>query len=430
MKYSGRKKIYFKADFTSGADFSLDEVRDGKSGADLSGFDYSDGSLKKGYGIASCELGEAFIDGLWLYRKDGGIPMWAKNGTVKYSSKEIGNVSIAGMEVVGETRGINLKHRGVDTVLIFSEGGKLYWWNGEDAPKASALESVTSVEVYDSRVFASVRGSERLYYSTMSNPIAFAESSGGGYLDLSDDRGGINRLISFSGNLFVFKDYGIVRISERETGGFSVHSLYLEGGRIYPDTICLCGDVIVFMTDSGFYRFNGSSVKPVMKEIFSLVLPSANASAAYHDGKYFLAAESSEGTVLICYDFSCVTLTRNIGIKKLYPMGDRLCCLSNAVLGEIAKTGSYFGNPLPKRWVSSTMDFGTSRIKCLRSVLIGTSCPVTLTVTADGVTRSYDMDESRQEVALNLRGKRISFGIHTTQTEVCISPPIVCYSVV
>jgi len=430
MKYIGRKKIYFKTDFSLGADFSLDEVRKSKSATNMSGFDHTDGTLKKGYGISPSTFAESGCSGMWIYNNGNNTPMWSINGVVKYKDETQNTNVVAGISTVGNTYGINYKHKGDDTILIYSDGGKLYWWKGQDTPESSDLECINSLEVFDKRVFASVKGSSVLHYSTLNSPLAFGQSAGGGSMDLSDEKGEINKIIAFNDSLYVFKSYGIVKVNDLASGDYSVFNLYLGGGKIYSDTICKCGNVIMFMTDAGFCKFNGSSISYVMPEIFPAILPNEQASAAYHSGKYFLASKTKNGTILICYDFSSAVITQNIGITKLYPMGEVLCCLTNLMVGEVAKTGKYFNSNLPKKWQSAVMDFDTSRIKCIRSVMIKNTCKFTFTITIDGKSYEYDMGPDRQEINVNLRGKYVSFAISTANTDVYICPPVICYSVV
>jgi len=425
MKYSGRKKLYFKPDFTKGVDYGRSEYRQDDAAVDLSGFDYADGSLRTGYGIVAGDLVESGSKGVWMYRKDDTV-MWAKDGVVKYKDADGNTQILGGISVSGHTYGVNLKAKGKDTIVIYSENGTVYWWDGEKAHASTLTEPIVSVEAFDSRIFVAVKGDERLFYSSPYNPVNFTEEG----LDMSGEQGAINKIIAFRDGLYMFMDYAVYRITKSESYGYGVNKLYLEGGKIYADTACVCGNTMIFMTDSGFYSFGGSALKPVMKEIFPLIDSSQGASAAYHDGKYFLSAKTTEGTVLVCYDFEHATLTKNIGVGRLFCIGDRLFCYTNSMLGEVVKNGSYYGNPIPKRWVSPTMDFGTSRLKCIRSVWLSVECPITFTVSVDGVKHEFVADQNTTEIRMNLRGKRISFSIFASGLEALVHPFTVCYSVV
>lgn len=429
MKYSGRKKNYIKMSFKKGADFSVDaSCLDLSKAADESGFDCSDGSLENGWGVATTYV-DGTASGMWMFRKGDGIPMWSAGSKVLYKTSLISVAqTLDNVSVSGNAYGVNFKYNGDDAILIYSDEGSLYLWDGVNKAVQLQAAGISSLAVYDDKIFAAKKDSNELLYCSASDPTQFGGDECKS-IDISDDRGNITKIIPFLEYLFVFKDYGITRITALSGGEFKLENLFLEGGKIYPGTVCLCGNAIIFMADSGFYSFNGRTAKPILKELFPLIRPSQLTSAAYMSGKYFLSASSDGGRILAVSNLESFNITRNIGITLLFPMEGNLLCLTNSMVAEVVRTGKYYHNIIPKRWVSPAYDFGTSALKHIRSVSIRTEGEITFTVTADGVSRAFRFDKDG-EANVNLRGKYITFRIDSTAETVKITAPIICYSVI
>ena len=133
----------------------------------------------------------------------------------------------------------------------------------------------------------------KLWFSTSLDPLDWTVSiDGGGYIEFSKDNGAIKKVLSFMGYLYVFREYGIERVSTYgDQTEFEVRCLYSCSDRIYHDTVCVCGDKILFLSEKGLHAFDGASVTKIGGVIESedFIGKGDEAVATYYKGNYMLA---------------------------------------------------------------------------------------------------------------------------------------------
>ena len=82
----------------------------------------------------------------------------------------------------------------------------------------------------------------------------------GGFIELVDERGECNKVLSFNDYVYIIREHGISRLSAYgEQEEFSVTHLFLSTDKIYHNTAVLCGDRILMLCSDGVYSFNGYS---------------------------------------------------------------------------------------------------------------------------------------------------------------------------
>lgn len=254
-------------------------------------------------------------------------------------------------------------------------------------------------------------------------------------LDFSDDRGDLNKIISFNDYLYLFRDFGITKVSAyAKDEEFAVSHIYKSSGYIYPETVVEMGDQVYFLEGEKLKSFDGLNVKDLSIECLSLLKGQDNryANAQVFDGKYFLACrgkfddenvgceESSFGyknNLLIVYDIAKkqVDILRGVDIRQMLALNNHLkskliACFYNdhkAQIGQLTRNGKVFGNKQPAKWKSGKLDFDAmGRRKLVKEILITSlgDCQITLRSEEGAKTYCVKGGENQQKISTKLFG--------------------------
>lgn len=333
-----------------------------------------------------------------------------------------------------------------DTLLLSGDGDDLVIITGSGVQRNEDAPKIVSCCSHYGRLFA-ITSSERgtLVYSDNTDILTFTDELCQN-LDFSDERGDLNKIISFNDYLYIFRDYGITEVSiyglDQE---FAVSHLYFSNSYIYPNTIAVCGDEIIFLDSSGLKVFNGSSVKkldcPLCDKI--KLFRQQYAYAEYFDGKYFLACklDFQDGNVIGCenyadgylnntlliYDIAKETceVVRGVDIKMLLtlpsPYKTKLvACFNNEFKGKIGQLtidGKIFGNNLEKCWQSAFTDLGESgTLKKIKSFIVKSENPCSIKIESDLCTKTFDIGgkETSEMIYANVTGHEFRVSIFCT----------------
>ena len=403
----------------------------------ISGFSFEDGALKDGYGIESSAIKDYMVRGIWLYRRGGEeILMYATGeGYVMYF-RGGENRLLTGVRFTGKPFGVNYRLGDEDVILICSSEDKMAVWNGSDpAYTVDGSPYIGSMAVHYERMFVtSPRCRDTLLFSDDLDPTNWNVSlSEGGRIVLADERGGLNKVISLGNYLYVFRDFGISRVTAYgDQTQFTVANLFVSSGRIFAPTVVLCGDTVVFLASDGLYAFDGNETRKILKEVSPLIEPDEEACAAYSEGKYYLSARSKEGkrVILVYEKGGGYDITQNIAVAAVYAAG-KVYCLSDGMVGEITKRGHYFGLGFSKLWRSPYGDMGTDKLKLIKEISLVTHGPLTVKITADGRSRSFVLRSGAlpQRIKVNMMGRLVGFEIKATGTNTYVTKPYIHYYV-
>lgn len=182
---------------------------------------------------------------------------------------------------------------GEDVLLIASRTG-FYVLNDMELTLIEDAPDLLHFCLHGERAFGATENEAyKLWFSTSLNPSDWTISiDGGGYIEFSKDNGAIKKVVSFMGYLYVFREYGIERIATYgDQTEFEVRCLYSCTDRIYHNTVCVCGDKILFLSEKGLHAFDGVSVSKISGVIESedFIGRGDNAVATYYKGNYMLA---------------------------------------------------------------------------------------------------------------------------------------------
>lgn len=304
--------------------------------------------------------------------------------------------------------------------------------------------------VHYERLFATVDGEKSsVWFSDDLDPTNWDVSlEGGGYIEIMGEKGSLLKVIRFNDYVYVFRSYGISRITAYgEQTDFSVITLYTSSGKIYPETVSVCGDRIIFLAQDGIYSFDGLKTYKILGGVFPLLEGENNSAAvsAYFNGRYYLACRARYGggddgmvnNTLLEYDIaknSC-SLIKGVDISSLTVIAaESFCDLAIAVRGEesgqaaaLCAEGAYFSTPLLKCWKTPTADFGCpDKYKLIREIYIGTKTDITVSVNTENFSRLlYFKGGGISRAKVGVRCKRLSLEFYCGEGEAKISRPLI-----
>lgn len=321
IKYSKKKYATFSNGINTDYDSNLLPV---KYSPNTYNFNFLEGALTDGIGVTTPKfryLIEALedtkelispttyhIEGCWLF------PVWVDNRT-RYSSfiiiysaegkmyyntlhNQSGEMHLIEDFVLSEKPIVtSYKLNGVDTLIIVNETDGMFTWTlNEGITKIENAPKISSMCVHYERLFVTTFGEKRsIMFSDDLNPVNFnISATEGGFIEMVDDFGRLNKVLSFEGCLYVFRDYNIARvIAYGDQNEFSVSQLYVSNGKIFDQTICICGNKIMYLASDGIYMFNGSSSTRLDLNINKMFKGVTNqyARAGYSNGYYYLACK-------------------------------------------------------------------------------------------------------------------------------------------
>ena len=337
-------------------------------------------------------------------------------------------------------KAISYRLGGKDVLILASETDNLVVYDGENYPyEVLDAPKISSMDIHFERLFVTTTNEKaRVLFSDDLDPTNWSiDLSEAGFIEMVDERGALNRVVSFNDYLYVFRDYGISRLTAfGDQEGFSVSHLFVSSAKIYPETVTVCGDQILFLASNGLYSFNGYTTTKILSEL-SAMFASANdcAHGAYFCGKYYLSlnmkfdkrAEFDESgfscNCLLEYDLKQkkYQLTRGVdvvhiqpicvaGVEKLY-LCARVISSEKYMVVELDRSGSFLGEPLVKVWRTDYFGFGKNqRNKVLRNFSATIAGSVQLKVLSDsGDSKTYDLESGNVSVNMLLFGSKFAF---------------------
>lgn len=463
LKIPQRAKYKKRVGAFSGIDVKHDQsVVDFSSATQCYNFDITSGALRDGYGIAEHALVPKAADRYFVYRYynneagayvDQYIYRLPSSGYYRvYDSYTGAERYLTGKNIPASAHMINYRLNSEDVLLISSEGNKLMYWDGTRVNDCENTPMISSMALHYERLFVTSREDPtKVFFSDDLDPTNFSiGASEGGFIELLDERGEMNMVMSFAGYVYIFRDHGITRVTAyADQAEFSVNNLFVSAGRIYPESIARCGDRIMFVASDGVFAFDGYSCVRILSALDGLIAGGAVKASAFFDGKYYLSCRmnfSGDDVVgcetgeyaangLLVYDIAtgAYSISRGLDIDFMnavtYDGEDLFVAHDSAGMGVVTRCGKRFDAPLPKKWQSPSSDFGSfERKKSVREVHIDSTVPLTLTVECDGRARTAAVDKGRRVVRPHIGGKSVAVSVETTGTGCNIAPFTVVYS--
>lgn len=449
---------------------------------------FSDGALKTGLGFEDFKLPD--MDGdlnvchimdfaeqidevqeLWLDR-------WYNNNTNKYYYQLLltdsqntlygvvipdimeGFVMIKSIKLQNKTVtfGRNYRIENLDSSIFFTDQGMVYLTYSGEQVFTNVPAMISCVVHYGNFFGITNTNRNTLVYTTNLN-LKEWDNEQSSTIEFLDNRGAFTKLILFNDYVYLFREYGITKISLYSSkDNFSFTHLYSSTSRIYENSVCVCGDVVVFVTRDGIYEFNGNSVKKVLMQLDGYVkkFDNTNCCSACLDGKYYFATycnfddeievgcegATCKNNIMLEYDIQRdeVDILRGVDIRRLLaidtPLITKLCACfygdNKQRVGELNHSGKVFENTPLKTWESVTSDLGEfGKRKHIKEVFLTCVYDCKLEIESDEEKKIFDLkgQKNEQRMQVSVFGKQFKFVFKTENQNIEIRKPVVVFGV-
>ncbi len=336
---------------------------------------------------------------------------------------------------------VNYNYKSEDVLLVADEQLGMFIVRADRVSYLDKAPKLTSIAVHNERVFGTLNEKKnQVWFSDDFDPNNWTISSTeAGYIDFSDDLGNAIKVVSFLNYLFVFRDYGIMRLTAYgDQNDFLMKKVFTDTGRIYKNSIVSCGDKIMFCAEDGVYAFDGYEAVKVGKE-FPKITDKKTVCAGYLDNKYYLACKLAQpgdlkNDSVIRFD----TETKDISVLADVQVAG-FCCLKSAKdatllcyftgdnknkLGMMSESGKVFETITTKIYESPENTLGSPYYKTIRGASVFTKYPITLKVILDGKEYKFNIaaKDTQQYIPIEKCGIRVKFEIEAQTAHAYVSP--------
>lgn len=448
-----RKKITVKSFAGGMVDETDEKVSDLSKASLIYNFDYSSGVLKSGTGASPYSdnytmtaLKDIYPAGIHYYKRfnqskndyEDRLIYFCSDNHLYYVNLKGGEFKkIEGVFFVQNPLSIHYNYLDKD-VLLLTNQSKLYYLDDETLYEIKGAPIITSLCVHKERVFVTTSGDgTSLWFSDDFNPTNWAISlNEAGFIKFSDDLGKLLKVVSFLDYVYVFREYGISRVTAYgDQEEFATDNLYGKVGKIFGNSVTDVGDYIVMITSSGIYKFNGLDSTKILGEFdrFLQGVDNTKAKGVYHGNNLYyklnMKFDGNVETVFLTYNTATnkAHISRNMNINDIVFCGGNInkVMFANNIGPRVAyldSSGTYLQVPSKKEWISAYSDLGVSgKNKFLQKVSIYTKNPITLTVTCDNKQLVYKIKGGGyNEVYPSMKGElfRVSIQEKTSSPEI------------
>lgn len=306
---------------------------------------------------------------------------------------------------------LEYKKDGLDSILISANDKLIVWSTGRTPYELTNVPTITSMCVYNDVLYCTIAGeTDNIWYTSNLNPETVGSvSDTTNYVSLSDERGGCRKILTFKENVYVFRDYGISRLNTYVKKAPTYNQIYLSNSKIYPNTVVVCGDCIVFMTNDGLYKFNGTSVSKIGVLPQKLIAAANNYACATNlQDKYYLALKvnfddqqiigceansemKNNALVELNLQDNAFQILRGIDIKDMLALKaefeEKIIVTFNSTnkdkIAEITNDGKCFDEILPKAYYSNCIVQDDLTDITIRKMIIESSKGVEVAIITD-----------------------------------------------
>lgn len=395
-------------------------------------------------------IGFKMINDFLMFKKeDGNVYLTNLYGTY-------GAILPLGVKFTQDVNTFNLKMKKIDAILMQTSKDGIVTYNAESNPfKRDTIPNFVDLCYYKDKMFIVFEGEQKTLRISndleILNQVAELRAKEV-EKEFSDERGRIEKLISFCGYLYLIREYGITKITcYEDSDQINISHVYTSGSKIYAKTVCDCGDKLVMLTRNGLFEMDGTTCKQIPTKLneFLKQVKSDNVIASYRAGVYYLACRidyrdaekvgceletNYVNNTLVAFnvnDYS-YSISRGIDIKGLRTIQshsfDKVIVWFNGTdsykLGQITESGQRFNNSLKRTWCSPLSDLGYSnKTKCVNwvSLCSKNDCTLTIFTASDSQTIYIKGQNGVMRFPVNLKGEQIGIKIDSYSKENYIS---------
>jgi len=440
-------------------------------------FNVKKGALTNGYGFSELQLPNFYdenfrtiippaspVKKLWHYKyfdttlnkPSHALVMYCENGDIQtclfYDDSPFCRTILQSVLSSSIPNAINYKLNSVDSMIFSSESDGVWKYaRNHVCEKVEDAPHIKSMCLHYERLFAVVGGERnRLAFSANLDPTDWSQDlSSGGFIEMQDERGALAQVVSFNDYVYVFRDYGVSKVSAYgDQTDFSVSHLFVSSVKLYGNTVTVCGNKILLLARDGLHSFDGYSTQKLNLGIDSLFkgVENDNACGVYYNNKFLLACRLNfaDGEKVGCENYEAgyvnnalieldlsngdLSITRGVDIASMLVLDDEkftkvVACFNGehaGKLGELNETGIVFGTPLAKKWVSPKSNMGyPTKIKHIKECLIKTKSDCKVKIATEKQTKEFNVlgKDTSQRILLNMSGEQIEVGFETSSAE-------------
>ncbi len=345
-----------------------------------------------------------------------------------------------------------------DGMAFFSNEGMLYLTANSEGQYENVPSMISCVVHYDNFFGITNKNRNALVYTKNLNLKNWQEE-GNSTIEFLDDRGMFTKLVAFNDYVYLFREYGITKISLYSSkNDFSFTHLYTSSSKIFENSICVCGDVVLFATRDGIYSFNGNSVNKLNEkfDVYFEDIDNTHCCSACNNGKYYFATKCKfpdeervgceEGdyvnNVLFEIDVNDFSLNilRGVDIRQLLridnPYMSKLCACfygdNKQRVGELVMSGQTFASANKKCWTSFKTDLGfEGKCKKIKEIFLTTSSELDVEIESDSETKilHFSPCENLQRQCVSIKGQIFQFSFKTNDAKCDIKKPKIVFDV-
>ena len=331
---------------------------------------------------------------------------------------------------------------GTDVIIFSKSGGGIYIYDGTTTTAVNDAPIITSMCFHNERLFVTTGGADNaLWFSDDFDPTNWNVSlTEAGFIDLNDFRGDMKRVVSFGDYLYVFRTFGITRITAySDQRLFSAANVFQSSGKIYEKSITVCGNCILFMASDGLYRFDGVSATKISGKLSNYLVPEFDeVKGQYYNGYAYILVLTKSGDTSLrqvlridpkTLDASFMTvalkdLTLISSEKKYALLG---VAYGYSEICEVCPECKFLGNNPKILWRNKESDFDIPSVKTLTKVTLYVDKPIKLRAIADGVKHEYALEGSTLPTVVkpNIRGVKFCLEVEGTSDGTTVSEPTI-----
>ncbi len=354
--------------------------------------------------------------------------------------------------------GRNYRIENLDSSIFFTDQGMIYLTYTGEQIFENVPEMISCVVHYGNFFGITNKNRNTLVYTKNLNLTEW-DSEQSSTIEFLDNRGAFTKLVLFNDYVYLFREYGITKISLYSSkDNFSFTHIYTSTSKIFEQSVCVCGDAVWFATRDGLYKFNGNSVSRIFENYNGYLknCDHANCTAACLDGKYYLATRCNfdDGQVVGCekgeyvnnilFEFDLidggVNILRGVDIRELLafdtPFLRKLCaCFYNEnkqIVGQLNRHGKTFEKSNEKSWQSVYSDLGeVDKRKCVKSVILTSKYDCDFEIASDEETKKIHIygQKNEQRLQICVCGRKFKFVFKTENEQIEVIKPAVVFDV-
>ncbi|MEG1964006.1 MAG: hypothetical protein RR123_03930, partial [Clostridia bacterium] len=332
----------------------------------------------------------------------------------------------------------------------------MYVYNATETLRFYTTPKIKKLILHKERCFGlGVVEPYRMYFSDDFDPRNWESSiDKGGFIDFPVDDGRLLKLISFKNYLYIIRENGIYKMSTYgEQTDFQITKVFVSTGKIYEETVCDCGEKIIFVASDGMYVFDGYTSQKVYSELDNMFENiKGNLNSAYFKGKYYLSfwypfnkndVYNGKNNILISVGVKkkSICISKDIEINYMTPfvdgLNEELVCLTgdanSNTLSVIDDSGLYFNNNIEGCWKSGNLDFESFyNNKVVDEIIVNATGNLSVKVTCDGVCKRFENSATSEEkhFKINLKGKIFTIEIVSSDDKINVKDAYVKYYIV